>query len=216
MKTKSVAVAVLFFLGGCTNKTIWVQPGSTAPDFYRAKSYCEALASGATPMDNSLPMSSTTHHSGSVSNSEGGYGTFYGTSTTYNDNTAQVFANLGQSIRRRKIFDECMRGQGFVPQDERSGTAPKTANRSSSPAQTTSVSDKEMDWTESPVEAFYAEITFDNTKLLSKPAFDAEALGTIQKGERVEVIAEADDFWFKVRYKWQNGYVLQPWVSETK
>jgi len=213
VKYKSAAVMMVFLLSGCSNKTIWVKPGSTAADFYRAKSYCEALSTGATPMDYSSPASSTTYHSGSVSGSGGNYGTFSGTSATYNDNSAQVFANLGQSIRRQQIFDDCMKGQGFVLQGERSRLASSVGNASNSETTTKRSTDKDAEWKESSVDAFYAEVVVDDTKLLSMPDFDAKELDTMQKGEKVEVIAEANYFWFKVRYKWQDGYVLQPWIT---
>lgn len=118
MKTRIVVIATLSLLVGCAKTYTWIKPGATNAEFYKAKSYCQAISTGATPMDYSGPSSSTTYHNGSVYSSGGSYGSYSGTSTTYYNNTGQAFANLGQSIQRQNMFNDCMRGEGWVPQEE--------------------------------------------------------------------------------------------------
>lgn len=209
-------LAIMIGVAGCAQTHTWVKPGASSTEFYRAKSHCEALASGATPMDYSNPGSSTTIYSGSVSSNDGGLGTYSGSSTTYNDNTAQTFANLGQAMRRQRMFNDCMRGQGFIAQEEKSGSSRKTSkaegigspyskNNSTVPDR----SDREV----LPVEADRGIVSFGNTTLFSRPDSNGEKLGEIAKGEEVVVLGQTEDFWYKVRYNWQQGYVLQPSVT---
>jgi len=210
----SAAIITMIILGGCAQTYTWVKLGSSTADFYRAKSHCEAISTGATPMDYSNPGSSTTYHSGSAYGSGGQYGTYSGTSTTYNDNMAQTFANLGQAVRRKGMFNDCMRGQGFLPQQEKSSSSVGKAESIASPSSSSHSSlNGESEWEESAVDYDKGTVSFDNTRLLSQPNSNAKQLDVIAKGEEVEVIAEAGSFWFKVRYKWQQGYVMQPWVT---
>jgi hypothetical protein len=206
----------LIALGGCANSYTWVKPGASVADFYSAKSYCDAISTGATPMDYSNPGSSSTYHSGSVYGSGGGYGTYSGTSTTYYDNSAQTIANLGQTFQRQQIFNDCMRGRGFVPQQVKSSRPTDRSKHAGSPQSGNNPpKSNELKWEESAVDNYSATVIFDNIKLLSQPNFDAKQLDNIAKGEKIEIVAEAESFWFKVRYKWQEGYVLQPWVTAT-
>lgn len=205
----------LIALGGCAQTYTWVKPGASTADFYSAKSYCAAISTGATPMDYSNPGSSSTYHSGSVYGSGGGYGTYSGTSTTYHDNTAQTLANFGQTLQRQQIFNDCMRGNGFVPQQEQLSRPTDRSEGVGSPySSNNSPKSNEWEWEESALDHTGATVIFENTKLLSEPNFDAKQLGTIAKGEKVEIVAEAESFWFKVRYQWQEGYVLKPWVRK--
>lgn len=211
-------VLLIIALSGCAPAFTWVKSGASASDFYRAKSYCDALSTGATPMDYANPGSSMTYQSGTVYGSGGGSGTYSGTSTTYHDNTAQTLANLGQSVRRQQMFNDCMRGQGFVPQQEqtRSSTSSYKTKREGvgSPYSRDSSSlDNEQQWEESAVGQVKASVNFDKAEFFSQPSLDAKKLGVIARGEVVEIIAEANSFWFKIRYKWQEGYVMQPWVT---
>lgn len=207
------ALIIMTALSGCAPTYSWVKPGASTSEFYRAKSHCQTLSTGATPMDYSNPGSSMTYQSGSVYGSSGGYGTYSGTSTTYHDNTAQTFANLGQSVRRQQMFNDCMRGQGFVPQQEQPSSAPSSSHSKAKGFASSSNSSDEPQWEESAVSHIKAMVSFDNAKLLSQPNFGAKQLGVIAKGEEVEIVAVAESFWFKVRYKWQEGYVMQPWVT---
>lgn len=109
---------ILILLGGCDQTYTWVKTGASNSEFYKAKSYCQSLASGATPMDYSNQGSSTTYYSGTVSDSGGSYVTYYGTPTNYDSNTGKAFANLGQPITRQNLFNDCMRGKGWSPVEE--------------------------------------------------------------------------------------------------
>lgn len=118
MKKLIIVLATFSLLTGCAKNYTWVKPGATNSEFYKAKSYCQAISTGATPMDYSAPSSSTTYHSGSVYSSGSSYGSYSGTSTTYYNNTSQTFANLGESISRQNIFNDCMRGEGWLPEEK--------------------------------------------------------------------------------------------------
>jgi len=209
-------LVLVIALVGCAQTYTWVKPGASSTEFYRAKSNCEARASGATPMDYSNPGSSTTVYSGSVYGDDGGYGNYSGSSTTYNDNTAQTFANLGQAMRRQRLFNDCMRGQGFSPQEEQAVSSSKKSEAEGigSPysERNSTVRDK-TDWEDLPVDVGKGTVNFVNTTLLSRPDFNAEKLVEIAKGEEVVILGQTENFWYKVQYKWQQGYVLQPWVT---
>jgi hypothetical protein len=208
-----LVIPVLIVLGGCAQTYTWVKPGAANSEFYRAKSYCQALASGATPMDYSNQGSSTTYHSGTVSGSGGSYGTYSGTSTTYNNNTGQAFANLGQSIRRQNLFNDCMRGEGWVPEEEyRQNWAAQSNGIGNTPGTRTYVNDLK-DWTESAPPYETAEVKIENMKVLSKPTFAGEMLGKLNKGDDVSVIKTAADTWLLIRRGDLEGYVAKKWVT---
>jgi hypothetical protein len=118
MKKTAFALITLCLLNGCVKTYTWTKDGASNAEFYKAKSYCQAISTGATPMVYAGPSSSTTYHNGSVYSSSGTYGSYNGTSTTYYNNTGQAFANLGQTIQRQNMFNDCMRGEGWLPQGE--------------------------------------------------------------------------------------------------
>lgn len=213
MRKRLAFVSVVFLIGGCAPTYTWVKTNASTGNFYQAKSYCQALSTGATPMDYSNSGTSTTYHSGTVYGSDGSYGSYSGTSSTYNNNMGQSLANLGQAMQRQRIFNDCMRGQGFVPQEELSSSYSTSQGRSTSPKARRSYARDITDWEESPASYDTATAKFEDTKLLFRPTFKAEELNLIPKGAKVKVLNEAADTWLKVRYKLQQGYVAKKWVT---
>lgn len=198
LKLKNFCFISFLWITGCAPTYTWVKPGATSQDFYQAKSYCEAIATGATPMDYSSPSSTTTFHSGSVYGENGGYGSYSGTSTTYNNNMNQAFANLGKSVRRQRMFNDCMRGQGFTPQEELSETPSDGLNAG-----------KGQDL------SYNGAANAREVKVYSKPTFESEAIYTLDKGERVRVLEVSEyGFWLKVNYDGLGeGYVERHWIN---
>jgi hypothetical protein len=143
MRTRIVTLLCSSVLVGCAPSYTWVKTGSTSSNYYQASSYCQALSTGATPMDYSNSGTTTTYHSGTVYGSGGSSGTYSGTSTTYNNSTGQAFANLGQSIKRQQIFNDCMRGQGFTPQSELRASVERKYSR---------IPDEISEWEEYPLQ----------------------------------------------------------------
>jgi hypothetical protein len=114
----SLFIPTLIILGCAQAQSYkWVKPGASDQEYYKSSSYCDALATGSTPMDYSSEDGSTTYHYGTIRDSGGRHGNYYGISTTYNNNTDQELNNLSQSIKREKIFNDCMRGNGWLLQE---------------------------------------------------------------------------------------------------
>lgn len=194
----------LFFVsaiavGGCAPTYTWVKPGASTSEFYRSKSYCQALAAGATPMDYSNQGSSTTYHSGTISDGSGGYGSYSGTSTTYNNNTGQAFANIGQSVKRQNLFNDCMRGEGWSPQ-------------ASQESRSDSVTSRKSNWSEENASYQRASIYKDRVEMMSKPTLASETLMLIEQGQVVEVLKRTSGDWLRVRYSGKEGYIAERWI----
>lgn len=118
-KKLSLYLVTIIILGCTQTQTyVWVKPDASDTEYYKANSYCEALSTGSTPMDYSSEDSSITYHSGTVRGSNGSHANYSGISTTYNNNMDQKLNNLDQSIKRKKIFDDCMRGNGWLLQEQ--------------------------------------------------------------------------------------------------
>ncbi|WP_082888493.1 SH3 domain-containing protein [Marinobacter sp. LQ44] len=165
-------------LAGCAQTYTWTKPGASSSDFYRSSSYCEALSTGATPIDYSSNGSSTSYHSGSVTDNSGNTGYYSGTTTTYQNNTGQAMGNAVKAIRRQGIYNDCMRGKGWVPENEGSVYASMSQN----------------------VQADQA-----NVFLRAEPSFGAEKLADAS-GQFLEVIEESDQ-WIRVRMGDKEGFV---------
>lgn len=213
MRKRFAFVSIALLIGGCAPTHTWVKTNAATGNFYQAKSYCQALSTGATPMDYSNSGTSTTYHSGTVYGSDGSYGSYSGTSTTYNNNIGQSLGNLGQAMQRQRIFNDCMRGQGFVPQEELSSSYSRSQMGVTSPNTRSSYSRDITDWEESPASFDTATAKYEDTKLLFRPTFKAKQLNLIPKGAEVEVLSEAADTWLKVSYKLQQGFVAKKWVN---
>lgn len=69
------------------------------------------------------------------------------------------------------------------------------------------------DWSESapPFEA--AAVKIEKMKVLSKPTFAGEVLGSLRKGDDVRVVKTAADTWLLIRRGDLEGYVAKKWVS---
>jgi len=203
-----------FVFTGCAS-TVWYKSGASQADFYRAKSYCQAISTSATPMDYSYQGPTTTYHSGSIYGSSGTYSRYSGTSTTYGNNMGQAFYNLGQSFQRTSIFEECMYGQGYTKSTQDSSyqqaenSKPYSSNVSYGDANDTII---DLDsWEERPVEKFSVNTNFE-ISLLAKPTFAAETISTISQDSPLEVVGVTDG-WYKIQYEDFFGYVAQKWVS---
>jgi hypothetical protein len=171
------ASLVIALLAGCAQTYTWTKPGTSSGDFYRSSSYCEALSTGATPMDYSGSGSSTSYHSGSVTDNRGNTGYYSGTTTSQN-NTGQAMGNAVKAIRRQGIYNDCMRGEGWVPENESSVYASMSQN----------------------VQADQA-----NVFLYAEPSYGAEKLADASD-QFLEVITESDQ-WIQVRMGDIRGFV---------
>jgi hypothetical protein len=215
MFRNSGCIVFVFILTGCAQSTTWVKPGASPSDFYQAKSRCEALALGATPMDYSSSSSSTTYHSGSISSSNGGYGTYSGTSTTYNNNLGQALGNLGQAIQRESIFEDCIRGHGFSVAGEPASFTDGNGNTVGKIGESSYVEDIQ-EWEETSASFSTADAALEPTKLLSKPSFSGYIVATVSKSQELEVLGTAAEHWLKVRYSDKTGYVAEKWIENTR
>lgn len=157
-------------------------------------------------MDYSNSGTTTTYQSGTVYGSGGGSATYSGTSTTYNNNTGQALANLGKSIQRQNLFNDCMRGQGFTPQSELREAAERKYSRI--PEEISEWEEYEIDISEGTISDSYDEIP-----LKAKPAHRSGVNRVIQAGEKVQILGGAEDSWIKVSYEGQQGYLSKKWVT---
>ena len=189
----------LLALSGCAQTYTWTKPGANQTEYYRASSYCQALATGATPMDYSNSGTSTTYQSGTVYGSGGGSATYSGTSTTYNNNTGQAFANLGKSIQRQNLFNDCMRGEGWTPQTSQG-----------SPSE--SVTSRKSNWSEENASYQQAKVYKDRVERMSKPTLASETLMLIERGKVVDVLKRTSGDWLRVRYSGKEGYIAERWM----
>jgi|GEM_PF-2517425 len=215
MKFNKVYLYLIVFIlvSACTRSYTWVKLGSSNSEFYKSKSYCQALSSGATPMDYSNQGSSTTYHSGSVYGSSGTYGTYSGTSTTYNNNTGQALANLGKSIKRQNLFNDCMRGQGWVPEEEYQKNSASSWDNSSRPFKDV---ESFEEWEEADAEYVSAEVKFGQINVLAKPSLSGDKVGSLVIGQKIEVIKKVTTqwgVWLYIRHNGLEGYVIEDWVS---
>lgn len=203
-------VISLLVLTGCAQTYTWTKLGATQTEYYRASSYCQALASGATPMDYSNSGTSTTYHSGTVYGSGGNSATYSGTSTTYNNNTGQALANLGQGIRRQNLFNDCMRGQGFTPVSEAAAQNRATA----APLARNSYVKNIETWDEKRADFGKAKTALDETKLLSKPSFSGSLIDIVPKNTDVRILSIAAETWLRVSTGGEEGYIARSWAKD--
>lgn len=206
MKTTIAVLLSSLLLVGCAPTYTWVKTGSANNNYYQASSYCQALSTGATPMDYSNSGTSTTFHSGTVYGANGSSGTYSGTSTTYNNNMGQAFANLGQSVRRQQIFNDCMRGQGFTPQSELREAVERKYSR---------IPEEISEWDEYQIGISEGSISdsYDEIPLKAKPAHRSSVTRVLRSGDKVQVLGGAEDSWIKVSYEGQQGYLAKKWVT---
>jgi len=211
MMRECLFILVVVILVGCAPNQFWHKEGADQSEFYRTRSYCEALASGATPMDYSYQGSTTSYHSGSVRNySTGASARYTGTTTTYGNSTGQAMYNLGQGLSRKRIFNECMYGHGFYLQKKFDYSDIAYDSKDVELLQASVVQDLE-DW-----ENVDTDIRKTTTKyqvsLLSKPTFAGKKIATIPGKESLEVLSETGA-WFKVNFSEYQGYVAKNWVD---
>jgi len=96
------------------------------------------------------------------------------------------------------MFNDCMRGQGFTPQEELSETPSDGLNAG-----------KGQDL------SYNGAANAREVKVYSKPTFESEAIYTLDKGERVRVLEVSEyGFWLKVNYDGLGeGYVERHWIN---
>lgn len=204
-----------FLLVGCAPQT-WYKPGADEVEFYRTRSYCDAISRGATPMDYSYQGPTTTYHSGRVgSYSSGGSVRYSGTSTTYGNSFGQSMHNLGQSLSRDRIFKDCMMGHGFSLQQSYNlqeyydsvNYDPKDVSIIAE-----SVVQDLSEWDESPTEIKYAVLKW-NSSLLDRPSFSGKILARIPDTTKLKVLYESNEHWVKVEHDSSHGFIAKKWAD---
>ena len=106
-----------------------------------------------------------------------------------------------------------------MAKEEGSGSSRETSKAEGigSPySNTSSTLRDQSDWEVLPVDADSGIVSLGPTTLVAQPNSNAEKLDEIAKGEEVRILGQTESFWYKVRYDWQEGYVLQPSIEITR